>query len=72
MINQQIKLIKLKHIKIEFINQEYIATLTDLKGFEIIKGYGLSTIDAINDLHKKLIMIFLEYLKICYYWNVYI
>ncbi|WP_422092101.1 hypothetical protein [Tenacibaculum ovolyticum] len=39
----------------KLINQEYVATLIDSNGFEIIKGYGSSNIKAINDLHKGII-----------------
>ena len=30
-------------------------TLVDSEGFEIVKGYGKSIADAINDLHHNLI-----------------
>ncbi|WP_167455924.1 hypothetical protein [Tenacibaculum singaporense] len=55
MISSLIEITELQHIKIEYINQEYVATLIDINGFEIIKGYGSSNINAINDLHKGLI-----------------
>ena len=55
MINKKIKIEELEHIKLEFIKQEYVATLIDVDGFEILKGYGLSIISSINDLHNNLI-----------------
>ena len=55
MIKEKIKITELQHLKIELIKQEYVATLIDTDGFEILKGYGLSIIKAINDLHSNLI-----------------
>lgn len=46
---------ELKNIKISFQNGEYIATLIDDKGFEVIRGFGINPTEAINDLHKNLI-----------------
>lgn len=46
---------KLKHLKFEYINNEYVATLIDSSGYEIIKGYGNEIIEAINDLHSNLL-----------------
>ena len=46
---------KLKHLKFEQINNEYVATLIDSSGYEIIKGYGREIIEAINDLHCNLL-----------------
>lgn len=55
MINEKIKIAELQHLKLEFIKQEYIVTLMDIDGFEILKGYGASTIKAMNNLHKNLL-----------------
>lgn len=55
MLKEKIKVKDLEHIKVEFINKEYIATLNDSNGFEILKGYGITSIKAINDLHKNLL-----------------
>jgi hypothetical protein len=46
---------KLKYIKLEFIKEQYEATIIDQKGFEIVKGYGTSPESAINDLIHGLI-----------------
>ncbi|MEO9483894.1 MAG: hypothetical protein ABJG47_10630 [Ekhidna sp.] len=46
---------KLNHLKFEFYNDEYTASLIDYAGFEILRGYGPTRLDAINDLHKNLI-----------------
>ncbi|WP_026932615.1 hypothetical protein [Christiangramia echinicola] len=54
MVDEKIKIVELQHIKWEYIEQEYVATLIDTDGFEILKGYGLSIIKAINDLHNNL------------------
>ncbi|WP_271767900.1 hypothetical protein [Aquimarina algiphila] len=45
----------LKHLKIEVLNSKYTVVLTDLNGDGIIKGYGDSIEEAINDLHHSLI-----------------
>ncbi len=46
---------KLKHVKIENFDDSYSAALTDKSGYEIVKGYGKTYIDAINDMHAKLL-----------------
>ena len=43
------------HLKFDRNENEYVVTLIDQKGYEILKGYGRSTIEAINDMHNKLI-----------------
>lgn len=45
----------LKHLKFEMKEGEYKVTLIDQFEYEIIKGYGKSIVDAINDLHSNLI-----------------
>lgn len=45
----------LKHLKFEMKEGEYVATLIDQFEHEIIKGYGKSIVDAINDMHSNLI-----------------
>ncbi len=49
------KLNHLKHLKFEMVNNVYTATLIDLEGEEVVKGYGNSVIEAINDLHSTLL-----------------
>lgn len=49
------KSIHLKYLKFEMDNGIYIATLHDLSGHDIVKGYGNSIIEAVNDLHRGLI-----------------
>mgnify|MGYP001390084262 CR=1 FL=1 len=46
---------KLKYLKFENQNNEFIVTLTDNNNYEILKGYGKTKIDAVNDLHSNLI-----------------
>ncbi len=46
---------ELEYIQFERLGIQYIAILVDPKGFKIIKGYGLSPEEALNDLHKNLI-----------------
>lgn len=50
-----IQIAELKHLKVEFLNYEYIVTLVDKEKHEIIKGYGKSINDAINDMHQNLL-----------------
>ncbi len=44
-----------KHLQVQHDNGEYIISLVDSKGYEIVKGYGKSTTEAINDMHSCLI-----------------
>jgi len=46
---------QLKYLKFEYINNEYITTLIDSQKFEIVKGYGTTIIESINDLHSNLV-----------------
>lgn len=55
MLNTLIPTSEFKNLKFEFVNGEYIVSLIDKEGFEIIKGYGISIIEAINDLHHNLL-----------------
>ncbi len=54
-MNTIIAIHKLKNLKFEIINNEYVISLIDKEGYEIIKGYGVSIIEAINDLHHNLL-----------------
>ncbi len=55
-IDLQYDLVKmLENIELDRVGGEYIAKLLDEGGFEVVKGYGASPIDAVNDLHSNLI-----------------
>ena len=56
-IEQEIinKSIHLKYLRFEMDNGSYTATLNDLSGHDIVRGYGKSIIEAINDMHRGLI-----------------
>jgi len=54
MLNSSIKTSELEHLKFEYVKDEYIVSLKDLHGYTIIKGYGTSMVEAINDLHNNL------------------
>ena len=54
LIQKSIPISELKNLKIEFFNKNYIVTLIDKQNFEIIKGDGLTIVEAINDLHSNL------------------
>ena len=45
----------LKYLKFETQNSEFIATLIDEQEYEILKGYGKTKTEALNDLHNNLI-----------------
>ena len=47
--------IHLKYLKFEMDNGTYSATLNDLSGHDIVRGYGKTIIEAINDMHSCLI-----------------
>ena len=55
MFKRKIKIKELTHLKVEFINHEYIVTLIDSTGYGILKGYGSSSAEALNDMHNNLI-----------------
>ncbi len=46
---------QLELLKFELIDYEHIVSFVDTNGFEIIRGFGDTIIEAINDLHKSLI-----------------
>lgn len=50
-----IDLSELNHIIFENINNEFVAILIDEQEHEILKGYGKSQAEALNDLHDNLI-----------------
>ncbi|MDY8136606.1 hypothetical protein [Aquimarina sp. 2201CG5-10] len=53
--HKSVYLSQLKHLKFKKLNGKYVAILRDAKGYEIIKGYGNTTAEAINDLHSTLL-----------------
>lgn len=61
MINQktiptfQCKLKDLKYLTFQMQKDMHMVTLIDAKGFEILKGYGNTRVEALNDLHNNLI-----------------
>lgn len=46
---------KLEHLKISVSNGEYEVSLIDTSNYEIVRGYGKTIIEAINDLHSNLV-----------------
>ena len=47
--------VKLKFLKFENNNDSYVFTLHDNSVYSIVRGYGTSIIEAINDMHSCLI-----------------
>ncbi|WP_299684752.1 hypothetical protein [uncultured Dokdonia sp.] len=45
---------ELKHLKFEQYEDQHVVSLVDLTGFEIIRGYGATMVEAMNDLHSTL------------------
>lgn len=54
-LNFQINQSDLKHLRFENLNNKHIAILVDQQEYEILKGYGNSKSEALNDLHSNLI-----------------
>lgn len=54
-VEEYIDINQLQHVQIEHIEKEYIVSLIDSKGYEIIKGYGSTLPEALNDLHAGLL-----------------
>lgn len=46
---------RFKNLKFEYNKGIYILTLHDNSGYSIVKGYGKTIIEAINDMHSCLI-----------------
>ncbi len=53
--NDKLMVSELTHLKFEIKNGEHVVTLIDESEYEIIKGYGTSIAEAINDLHSNLL-----------------
>jgi len=49
------KSIQFKYLKFEKDNGIHIVTLNDLSGHDIVRGYGNTIIEAINDMHRCMI-----------------
>ena len=45
----------LKYLKFQVQKERHMVTLIDLKGYEILNGYGSTPAEALNDLHNSLI-----------------
>lgn len=52
---EYVDLSQLKHLKFEYNTNEYSVSLVDLDEYEIVKGYGNTVIEALNDLHAGLV-----------------
>lgn len=45
----------MKHLTFKKQDDDYVVTLVDVTGYEILKGYGDNFVEAINDLHSNLL-----------------
>lgn len=45
----------MKHLKFEKQEDEFVVSLVDVTGYEILKGYGDNFIEALNDMHSNLL-----------------
>lgn len=43
-----------KYMQINKTNEGFVAILVDYSGYEIIKGYGNTALESINDMHSNL------------------
>jgi len=50
-----ISTVEFEHLMFENQSDEHIVTLVDAEGYKILRGYGKSIGEAINDLHNNLI-----------------
>ena len=48
-------IVHLKYLKFEINNGVYTVTLNDSSGYGIVRGYGSTIIEAINEMHRCLI-----------------
>lgn len=46
---------ELSHIRVSETENGFVVALTDTEGFEIVRGFGETITDALNDLHSNLI-----------------
>jgi len=46
---------QLEHVWFELTYHEYVVSLIDASGYEIVRGFGNSKIEVINDLHCSLL-----------------
>ncbi len=54
-VAEYIDIDQLKHVKVHYTNNEYSVSLVDSAEYEIVKGYGTTILEAINDLHAGLV-----------------
>ena len=54
-INLSVEIQKLNYLNIKESGTGMVVTLVDKEGYEILKGYGKTVEDAINDLHHNLV-----------------
>ena len=54
-VAEYVDLSQLKHLKFEVYNGEYTVSLIDATEYEIVRGYGNTVIEALNDLHAGLV-----------------
>lgn len=52
---ENINIKEFEHLLFEIEKEEHVVSLVDAKGYKIIRGYGASFIEAINDMHHNLI-----------------
>jgi hypothetical protein len=45
----------LKYLKFQTQKEIHLVTLIDLQGYEVLKEYGSTPTEALNDLHNNLI-----------------
>lgn len=46
---------QMEHLKFEFYKEKHIVSLLDATGYSLVRGYGKTPLEALNDLHKNLL-----------------
>ncbi len=54
-MNPKINIMELEYLKFRKEDNEHLAVLIDHKGYEIVRGYGRTVVESLNDLHRLLI-----------------
>ena len=53
--SEYINIMEFEHLMLEIEKGQHVVTLVDAEGYKIIRGYGNSAIEAINDMHDNLV-----------------
>jgi hypothetical protein len=54
-LNHSVSLSELQNLSVTEHVDGFVIALTDLGGFEVVRGFGLTVAEALNDMHRNLI-----------------